>query len=301
MADTFTAVLSLTKPEVGASLDTWGTKLNDNFDDVDGLFQAGPALKVANGGTAATTASGARTNLGLGTMATQDASAVAITGGTASLSSVTLSGTTPVVVWYQSDGGTDEKYVYSYADGTTWDVRFYNDAQNSYTSPILVSRTGTTVDSIALTATAVTINGNAAWHAGNDGAGSGLDADTVDGLAPTSGSFTIYLRASNNGADLASGTANWKRFNGVVSLEIPQLLTSNATTSLYLDGIPADIQKTGTTHQLVSHGMDNGNNVVVSIGVSTGVDYWLLNPANATAFAATSVKGIYPTTLTYIL
>jgi hypothetical protein len=39
-------------------------------------------VPVTKGGTGATTASGARTNLGLGTMATQDASAVAITGGT---------------------------------------------------------------------------------------------------------------------------------------------------------------------------------------------------------------------------
>lgn len=39
-------------------------------------------LPVANGGTGATTISAARTALGLGTMATQDASAVAITGGT---------------------------------------------------------------------------------------------------------------------------------------------------------------------------------------------------------------------------
>lgn len=37
---------------------------------------------IASGGTGATTAAGARTNLGLGTMATQAASAVAITGGT---------------------------------------------------------------------------------------------------------------------------------------------------------------------------------------------------------------------------
>ena len=66
MADTFTTTLSLTKPEVGASADTWGTKLNDNLDDIDALFSAGPVLKVANGGTAATTASGARTSLGLG-------------------------------------------------------------------------------------------------------------------------------------------------------------------------------------------------------------------------------------------
>lgn len=40
------------------------------------------AVPVAAGGTAATTAAGARTNLGLGTMAIQNASAVAITGGT---------------------------------------------------------------------------------------------------------------------------------------------------------------------------------------------------------------------------
>jgi hypothetical protein len=39
-------------------------------------------VAIANGGTGASTASGARTNLGLGTIATQDANNVAITGGT---------------------------------------------------------------------------------------------------------------------------------------------------------------------------------------------------------------------------
>jgi hypothetical protein len=63
-------------------------------------------VAIANGGTGASTASGARTNLGLGTIATQDATAVDIEGGT--IDNTSIGSTTPAAGTFTTITGQTE-------------------------------------------------------------------------------------------------------------------------------------------------------------------------------------------------
>ena len=65
---------------LGGTFDNTGS-LKQTFSALNLSSSVTGTLAITNGGTGSGTAAGARTNLGLGTMATQDASSVVITGG----------------------------------------------------------------------------------------------------------------------------------------------------------------------------------------------------------------------------
>ena len=195
-----------------------------------------------------------------------------------------LSGSNAILRFGETDV-TNTPVWWLVADGGNFSIRLNN--SGGYPFNITTNSDNNAVSSIGL-GYATTIQGNTAWHAGNDGSGSGLDADTVDGI--NSGSF---LRS--DATDTASGnltfTGNINQTGGTFishGSEVSSLTTAwqAAGTSKNRGILPFRYQNGATGQPESGNNANWGLNIYAHGGSSGNYPY-------GTQFAMGSSQNLY--------
>ena len=189
--------------------------------DITSLASLSTPLSVAQGGSGASTASGARTNFGLGTMATQAASAVAITGGT-------ITGITDLAV---ADGGTGagtasaaRGNLGAAASGANSDIT----SLSALSTPLSIGQGGTGSATAATARTALgvyavwpglgTISGGVLTDQFSPGfsiarSSTGVIVVTLDSAAASASSWSCLANCSNLSTDASEQIACVEQYN----------------------------------------------------------------------------------------
>jgi len=151
-----------------------------------------------------------------------------------------------------------------------------------------------TTNQLVVTTSGTTIGGNTVWHAGNDGSGSGLDADTLDGVQGSS-----YLRS--DAADTATGVIT---FDGGSTSSFGPIITSSSA-----GGPAVKIKSTATNGNdwwIISNNSSNtdgagrlqlwnntGGFTAATIGASASTTSNLYTPLNITGNVTVSSGSLF--------
>ena len=208
------------------------------------------------------------------------------------------------------DNGAD---VYGFNIGVSGDVQYHSTTTHQFYN--------SDVATLLVNNTAPYYKGSTIWHAGNDGVGSGLDADLLDGI---NSSLFVYDR----GANLIGATSSWDVVEpGMYGVASASSFTgtnnpSSALPGIYSYGVLSVFESNGNGIVQL-YAPHTGNKIALrtgwdssnwygwqqiwtntSDGAGSGLDADLLDGLNSTSFvrsdADTNLSGIYAFTSTSI-